>query len=100
MAKSDLTELRAALKLIDLPKVTIEEQLGIPKNCLSGMINGTKFFPEKWVIPLQNYVNNTRTDEDFAQRMDEVKEKLKVVEEEKVSSKLGELSYLVKLSKK
>lgn len=60
MDKEEIEKLKAALiTLRDYKGVRlyeIEETLGMPKNCLSGMINGSRPFSPKWQLLLAAYV--------------------------------------------
>jgi hypothetical protein len=56
----DAFELTAALRAIvddeGIRLSAIEKAIKMPANCLSGMLNGTRGFPEKWQRKLISYI--------------------------------------------
>lgn len=51
-----------SLQELSIKKSKIESDLGMPRNSLSGMMNGTKEIPDKWINPLTNYVHDARNE--------------------------------------
>lgn len=55
-----------------LSKSKIEQELNMPKNCLSNFLSFKKIMPSKWVIPLENLVG-PKTDKIEAKNEEKIK---------------------------
>lgn len=61
-----ITELNELISSQNLKKSTIEEAIGFPKNGLSNFLSGKKELPEKWLLPIKNYIDTFSMGVDMA----------------------------------
>lgn len=52
-----IKELNEVIDKNNLKKSTVEEKLKFPKNGLSNFLTGKKELPDKWIVPIQSYVD-------------------------------------------
>lgn len=56
-------ELLKKLKGLGIKNVKVEKDLGMPKNCLSGLYAGKKVLPDKYVPKIENYISKNQLKE-------------------------------------
>jgi len=69
-------ELKDGLLALKIKIGVMEKEIGLPKNNLSGILNGSRPFPQKWVRKIEDYIKLKTEPQVEKFTMDEIEKKL------------------------